>query len=66
MDQPSSLAIAPSTENKRHLVKGSHRWVIKIGSALLTNDGRGLDRKSIADLLTNRIFFRIKLSSNVN
>lgn len=49
MDQPSSLAIAPSTENKRHLVKGSHRWVIKIGSALLTNDGRGLDRKSIAD-----------------
>ena len=49
MDQPSSLAIAPSTENKRHLVKGSHRWVIQIGSALLTNDGRGLDRKSIAD-----------------
>ncbi|ASP38910.1 glutamate 5-kinase [Bacterioplanes sanyensis] len=25
-----------------------HRWVIKIGSALLTNDGRGLDRERIA------------------
>ena len=23
------------------------RWVIKIGSALLTNDGAGLDRKAI-------------------
>lgn len=36
-------------ENKRQLVKNSHRWVIKIGSALLTNDGKGLDRKSIED-----------------
>jgi len=27
----------------RHLVKQSRRFVIKIGSALLTNDGRGLD-----------------------
>jgi len=26
----------------------SARWVIKIGSALLTNDGRGLDRQAIA------------------
>ena len=26
----------------------SRRWVVKIGSALLTNDGRGLDRTAIA------------------
>ncbi len=35
--------------NKRHLVRNSHRLVIKIGSALLTNDGQSLDRESIAD-----------------
>ncbi len=35
--------------NERNSVKQSHRWVIKIGSALLTNDGRGLDELAIAD-----------------
>lgn len=34
--------------NKRHLVKNSHRWVIKIGSALLTDDGKRLARESMA------------------
>ena len=38
-----------SAANRRHLVKNSRRWVIKIGSALLTNDGQGLDHASIAD-----------------
>lgn len=33
---------------KRDAVKHAKRWVIKIGSALLTDDGRGLDRESIA------------------
>ncbi|MBL4567390.1 MAG: glutamate 5-kinase [Porticoccus sp.] len=32
----------------RQMVKNAKRWVIKIGSALLTADGRGLDRESIA------------------
>tara|TARA_R110001592_G_scaffold363300_1_gene683467 strand:+ start:49608 stop:50747 length:1140 start_codon:yes stop_codon:yes gene_type:complete len=32
----------------RHKVKNAKRWVIKIGSALLTADGRGLDREAIA------------------
>lgn len=32
----------------RFAVKNAKRWVIKIGSALLTADGRGLDRESIA------------------
>jgi glutamate 5-kinase len=33
----------------RELVKKSRRWVVKIGSALLTNDGMGLDQEAIAD-----------------
>ncbi|OMH28409.1 glutamate 5-kinase [Motiliproteus sp. MSK22-1] len=32
----------------RDRVSGAKRWVVKIGSALLTNDGRGLDHKAIA------------------
>ncbi len=31
----------------RHRLGKSRRWVIKIGSALLTNDGRGLDASAI-------------------
>jgi len=33
--------------NRRQQVKQSRRWVVKIGSALLTDDGRGLDQDSI-------------------
>lgn len=32
----------------RSIVKNAKRWVIKIGSALLTADGKGLDREGIA------------------
>ena len=35
--------------NKREQVKQSRRWVVKIGSALLTDDGKGLDQEAIAD-----------------
>ena len=35
--------------SKRLQVKQSSRWVIKIGSALLTNDGRGLDQAAMAE-----------------
>ncbi|MGY8851248.1 MAG: amino acid kinase family protein, partial [Pseudomonadales bacterium] len=31
----------------RQIAKDAKRWVIKIGSALLTNDGAGLDRNAI-------------------
>jgi len=34
--------------SKRQLVKQSRRWVIKIGSALLTDNGRGLDHEAMA------------------
>ncbi len=33
--------------NKRQQIKQGRRWVIKIGSALLTDDGRGLDRHAM-------------------
>lgn len=35
--------------SKRKLIKNSRRWVIKIGSALLTDDGKGLDYEGMAD-----------------
>ncbi len=31
----------------RAALAGSHRWIIKIGSSLITNDGRGLDHEAI-------------------
>jgi glutamate 5-kinase len=34
-------------ETQRQQLGKSKRWVIKIGSALLTNEGRGLDKKAI-------------------
>lgn len=34
--------------SKRDLIPQARRWVIKIGSALLTNDGKGLDAQAIA------------------
>ncbi len=33
--------------SKRQQIKQSRRWVIKIGSALLTDNGRGLDRQAM-------------------
>jgi glutamate 5-kinase len=37
-----------STFRDRVEIGRAARWVVKVGSALLTNDGRGLDRESIA------------------
>jgi glutamate 5-kinase len=37
-----------SDMSDRSIVKNAKRWVIKIGSALLTADGRGLDREGIS------------------
>ncbi len=34
--------------NKREQLKRARRWVVKVGSSLLTNDGRGLDTALIA------------------
>ncbi len=37
----------PTDEDSRR--RPAQRWVVKIGSALLTNDGTGIDRQSISD-----------------
>ena len=34
--------------SKRNLIPQARRWVVKIGSALLTNDGKGLDEQENA------------------
>ncbi len=39
-----------SPEASRETVRDARRWVIKVGSALLTDDGRGLDQQMIAEL----------------
>ncbi len=36
------------TDSHRQAISKARRWVVKIGSALLTNDGTGLDREAIA------------------
>ena len=39
-----------SPEASRQTVRSAVRWVIKVGSALLTDNGRGLDQRMIAEL----------------
>jgi glutamate 5-kinase len=39
----------PAMAAERLALAGARRWVVKIGSALLTNDGQGLARAAIAD-----------------
>lgn len=36
-------------QNRSEFVAGTRRWIVKIGSALLTQDGTGLDREILAD-----------------
>lgn len=44
--------------NPRQGLKNSKRWVIKIGSALLTANGQGLDRQAIADWTEQMVLLR--------
>ena len=39
-------------------IAGARRWVVKVGSALLTNDGRGLDGDIIAQLVEQLVRLR--------
>jgi len=43
---------------KRSSLKDKKRWVIKVGSALLTNDGEGLHRQTILNLAKQIAFLR--------
>lgn len=46
--------------SKRDLIPQTKRWVVKIGSALLTNDGRGLDAKAIAGWVAQMAKLRLQ------
>lgn len=45
-------------ESLRKEIAGARRWVVKVGSALLTNDGRGLDETVIAGLVSQLVALR--------
>ena len=42
----------------RKEIAQSRRWVVKVGSALLTDDGRGLDAEMIAGLVDQLVLLR--------
>lgn len=44
----------------RSTIKNKRRWVVKVGSALLTNDGEGLHRATIINLAAQIAFLRGK------
>ena len=44
--------------SKRDEIAGARRWVVKVGSALLTDDGRGLDEEMIASLVEQLVDLR--------
>lgn len=46
--------------SKRTLIPQARRWVVKIGSALLTDDGKGLDTKAIADWVKQMAELRLQ------
>ncbi|HEX23053.1 MAG TPA: glutamate 5-kinase, partial [Chromatiales bacterium] len=41
-------------------LRESKRWVVKIGSALLTADGAGLDREAIRDWVMQMVALRAR------
>ena len=45
-----TLNMSPETASRQQFIH-ARRWVIKVGSALLTNSGRGLDTGMIATLV---------------
>jgi len=46
--------------SKRDIIPQAKRWVVKIGSALLTNDGQGLDARSIAGWVQQMAELRLR------
>lgn len=46
--------------SKREIIPQAKRWVVKIGSALLTNDGKGLDAEAIAGWVKQMAELRLR------
>ncbi len=46
--------------SKRDIIPQAKRWVVKIGSALLTNDGKGLDAEAIAGWVKQMAELRLR------
>ncbi|AQT61689.1 glutamate 5-kinase [Cellvibrio mixtus] len=46
--------------SKRNIIPQAKRWVVKIGSALLTNDGKGLDADAIAGWVQQMAELRLR------
>lgn len=46
--------------SKRNIIPQAKRWVVKIGSALLTNDGKGLDVEAIAGWVKQMAELRLR------
>ena len=46
--------------SKRDIIPHAKRWVVKIGSALLTNDGKGLDTAAIAGWVKQMAELRLR------
>lgn len=46
--------------SKRDIIPLAKRWVVKIGSALLTNDGKGLDAEAIAGWVKQMAELRLR------
>lgn len=46
--------------SKRNIIPQAKRWVVKIGSALLTNDGKGLDAVAIAGWVKQMAELRLR------
>lgn len=55
MTQPSSFKLS-----ERAQIARTQRWVVKIGSALLTNNGQGLDRQAIAGWVSQLVALQQK------
>lgn len=53
MTSPSSVKLS-----ERGQIASTRRWVVKIGSALLTNNGRGLDQAAIAGWVSQLVALR--------
>ncbi len=41
--------LSPGTNSMQSLAANAHRIVVKVGSSLVTNDGRGLDQAAIGE-----------------